>query len=474
MTQRGRIEYCLAGGRCNTDFIDNAGGVDCSDHEVNIKIFLNALVEQGLLDSATRVARLESYTDAVTRHVLHNNRSQTLALSLLAQDSRERVLEYQQLIEELDAIDVLDRELEFLPSNEEMAERRAQGQGLTRPELAVLLSASKSHLKRLLRSDGLAQEATFLPWVQRSFPRALIDEFGLHLGQHRLYTSILATQLANDMVNRLGPNVYFRQLRATGASPEEFARCYVVALDCFDLDRLWSLLVKEGKSVTQEQLYRGLMQLSQLLKRTFRWFLRNSSQTETGLESITKFKSGIKLLLRGDCLDDVKSNGVQRRQRQLEWQSAFDDPELYSLLSHSDYAHVFPGLVQDAADLNCSLENLAQLFFEVETRLELDVLTRALLSTPVDSEWRVLARDAYLEQIVDIQLSLCRAMISSLSQAQFSAHEVLGQWREAQRSALQRWEDVMAQLKAVQAPDFAVYAVVLRELSELARAAQAQ
>ena len=474
MTQRGRIEYCLAGGRCNTDFIDNAGGVDCSDHEVNIKIFLNGLMEQGYLDSTARVARLESYTDAVTRHVLHNNRSQTLALSLLVQDSHERVLEYQQLIEELDAIDVLDRELEFLPNNDEIAERRAQGQGLTRPELAVLLSASKSHLKRLLHSDVLAQEEAFLPWVERSFPSALIDEFGAYLGQHRLYASILATQLANDMVNRLGPNVYFRQLRATGASAEEFARCYIVALSVFDIEHLWSMLVKDGKTATPAQLYRGLMQLSQLLKRTFRWFLRNPVDSGALLDSVAKYKSGIKVLLMGDCLNTIESSGVQRRHRQLEWQSVFEDSTLCNLLSQSDYAHIFPGLVHDAAGLNCSLENLAQLFFEVERKLELDVLTRTLLGTPVDSEWRVLARDAYLEQIVDIQLSLCRAMVLATSQAHFSAQEVLDQWSAEQRMALERWGDVVAQLKAVQVPDFAVYAVVLRELSELARVAQAQ
>ncbi|MDG0980744.1 MAG: NAD-glutamate dehydrogenase, partial [Halieaceae bacterium] len=471
MTQRGRIEYGLAGGRCNTDFIDNAGGVDCSDHEVNIKIFLNALLEQGLLDSAARVAKLESYTEAVARHVLHNNRSQTLALSLLAQDSQQRVLEYQQLIEELDAIDILDRELEFLPSNVEIGERRAQGQGLTRPELAVLLSASKSHLKRLLHSDALAQEDAFLTWVERSFPSALIGEFGPYLRQHRLYPAILATQLANDMVNRLGPNVYFRQRHATGASPEEFARCYVVAMSVFDLEHFWSLLAKEGQSAAPEQVYQGLMQLSQLLKRTLRWFLRHPVASEALLESVATFKSGIAALLTGDCLSTVETHGGQWRHGQLEWQSKFEDPGLCNLLSQSDHAHMFPGLVQSAAVLHCSLEDLAQLFFALERRLGLDVLTRALLSTQVDSEWRVLARDAYLEQIVDIQLALCRAIISCESRAQCAIDKTLIQWSAERQIALTRWGDVVAQLKAVQSPDFAVYAVVLRELSELARAA---
>lgn len=474
MTQRGRIEYCLAGGRCNTDFIDNAGGVDCSDHEVNIKIFLNTLMEQDLLDSATRVARLESYTESVTRHVLHNNRSQTLALSLLAKDSHERVLEYQQLIEELDAIDILDRALEFLPTNDEIAERRAQGQGLTRPELAVLLSASKSHLKRLLQSDSLVQDDAFLTWVERSFPSALIGEFGPFLRQHSLYPAILATQLANDMVNRLGPNVYFRQLHATGASPEVFARSYVMALNVFDLEHFWSILVKKGQSTSPEHMYRGLTQLSQLLKRTLRWFLRNPAEPGSLQGAAATFRSGITSLLTGDFLKAVEADGARWRHRQLEWQSLFDDPRLCNLLSLSDYAHIFPGLVQNAAALQCSLEDLAQLFFDVERLLELDVLTRALLSTPVDSEWRVLARDAYLEQIVDIQLSLCRAMISSITRGQLTMGEVLTQWSAGQQAALRRWADVMAQLKTVQTPDFAVYTVVLRELSELARAAQAQ
>ena len=474
MTQRGRIEYCLAGGRCNTDFIDNAGGVDCSDHEVNIKIFLNALLEQGLLSPSERVAKLESYTDAVARHVLHNNRSQTLALSLLEQDSHDRVLEYRQLIEELEALDVLDRDLEFLPSNDEIAERRAQGQGLTRPELAVLLSASKSHLKRLLHSDKLAGDDVFLTWVQRSFPSALIHEFGIYLHQHSLYPAILATQLANDMVNRLGPNVYFRQLHATGATAEEFARSYIVALNVFNLEHLWSVLVKEGPSVAPEQLYRGLIQLSQLLKRTLRWFLRNPISVGNLADAIADFRAGLDLLLGSSCLSGTTAHEAQWRHRRLEWQSVFESPALCNLLSHSDYAHVFPGLVQNASAIPCDLEYLAQLFFTMERRLELDVLTRTLLNTPVDSEWRVLARDAYLEQIVDIQHTLCRDIILSNSSAERGAEETLSEWALGHKTALRRWEDVVAQLKAVQAPDFAVYAVVLRELSELARAAQAQ
>ena len=216
------------------------------------------------------------------------------------------------------------------------------------------------------------------------------------------------------------------------------------------------------------------MQLSQLLKRTFRWFLRNPVEAGALPAAVAKFKSGINALLMVGSLNNTELIGDQRRHRQLEWQSLIDDPRLCNLLSHSDYAHLYPGLVQDAAALNCSLEDLAQLFFDLDRTLELDVLTRTLLNTSVDSEWRVLARDAYLEQIVDIQLSLCRAIISATTQAKFTAQGVIRQWSEDQRIALKRWEDVVAQLKAVQAPDFAVYAVVLRELSELARAAQAQ
>ena len=231
---------------------------------------------------------------------------------------------------------------------------------------------------------------------------------------------------------------------------------------------------QKGQSASPEHMYRGLTQLSQLLKRTLRWFLRNPSDLSSLSESGATFRSGITSLLTGDFLKAVEADGAQWRHRQLEWQSLFDDPQLCNLLSLSDYAHIFPGIVQNAAALQCSLEDLAQLFFDVERLLELDVLTRALLSTQVDSEWRVLARDAYLEQIVDIQLSLCRAMISCTTRAQLTMDEVLSQWSEEQRPALRRWADVVAQLKAVQGADFAVYAVVLRELSELARAAQAQ
>lgn len=474
MTQAGRIEYCLGGGRCNTDFIDNAGGVDCSDHEVNIKIFLNTLIERGVMVDSVRVRKLESYTQAVARHVLHNNRSQTLALSLLAQDAPQRILEYKQLIAELNERGALDRDLEHLPSNDEISERRAQGLGLTRPELAVLLSASKSHLKRALHSNTLADEPTLKPWVARSFPRQLVEEFGAYLHQHPLYTAILATQLANDMVNRLGPNVFFRQMHATGATAEAFARSYVAALEVFNLEHLWSVLVKEGETVAPEHVYRALMQLTQLLKRSLRWFLRNSTSLGGLDQFVPRFKAGITELLQGDYLADTSAFGAQWRHHQLEWQSQYQNQNLINLLSHSEYAHVFPGLVSGAETLQCKVTKLAQCFFAVERRLELDVLTRALLATSVDSEWRVLARDAYLEQLVDIQHQLCREIMSIQMAAGGDIQDSLQSWILRHAAALKRWEEVVSQLKAVEAPDFAVYAVVLRELAELARAAQAQ
>ena len=241
VTQLARVEFGLAGGRCNTDFIDNVGGVDCSDHEVNIKILLDAVVDRGELTIKQRNTLLEDMTDSVSELVLANNYSQSQAISLAQYQAQERSGEYRRFISHLEESGHLDRGLEFLPSDEELAERRVQGQGLTRSELSVLVSYSKGLLKEALIDSDLGLDPYLSRAVYTAFPERLVETYRDELQQHRLHREIMCTQVANDLVNRMGLNFVLRQQRATGANVADVARAYTTVIDVFGLGPLWAL-----------------------------------------------------------------------------------------------------------------------------------------------------------------------------------------------------------------------------------------
>ncbi|MFT5421619.1 MAG: glutamate dehydrogenase, partial [Candidatus Endobugula sp.] len=204
VSQLGRIEYCLQGGACNTDFIDNAAGVDCSDHEVNIKILLSDIMTSGGLSQLQRNRLLSSMTDTISAMVLENNYSQTQSISLAERESYTRIGEYRRLINALEASGRLDRDLEFIPSDEDILDRTTDRQALTRPELCVLNCYVKVELKELLAVDEIADNDYLSSWVEKAFPAELLAKYKRNIHQHILRKEIIATQLANDMVDNMG------------------------------------------------------------------------------------------------------------------------------------------------------------------------------------------------------------------------------------------------------------------------------
>ena len=208
LTQLGRMEYARNGGACNTDFIDNAAGVDCSDHEVNIKILLDDLVSNGDMTSKQRNQLLAEMTDAVSDLVLSNNYRQTQAISLAEYQTISRMGEYRRLINRLESEGRLVRELENLPPEDVLQERQGQGEGLTRPELSVLISYVKVALKELLADSDIAEDEYMEAAIENAFPQTLRENFKEQIYNHRLRREIIATQVANDMVNNMGINLY--------------------------------------------------------------------------------------------------------------------------------------------------------------------------------------------------------------------------------------------------------------------------
>jgi glutamate dehydrogenase len=239
VTQAGRIAFSALGGRINTDFIDNSAGVDCSDNEVNIKIALNREMIEGRLAYEKRNTFLAGMTDDVAHIVLEDNRLQTLALSIAEADGARAVPSYVRLIEIFEAGGSLDRVVEGLAGNDDLLRRATEGRGLTRPELAVLLATAKLALQAAIEHSGLGLDPDLLPDLHAAFPPAMRKKFGAAIDQHRLRGEIVATKLANRIVNRMGVLHPFELAEEEGAAMSDIAANFVVAERLFDLPTLW-------------------------------------------------------------------------------------------------------------------------------------------------------------------------------------------------------------------------------------------
>jgi glutamate dehydrogenase len=239
ITQAGRIEFAEHGGRINTDFIDNSAGVDCSDNEVNIKIPLNREMREGRLSFEKRNTLLARMTDEVADLVLEDNRLQSLALSIAEAGGAQSLPGHVRTIELLEASGRLDRKVEGLESSEELIRRSQENRGLTRPELAVVLSVSKLVLQDAAEDLKLSDDKVVLPQLFDAFPKPMRKAHADAIRAHRLRNEIIATKVANRLVNRLGPGVAFDLTEEEGASLQQVVAAFLVAERLLDLDRLW-------------------------------------------------------------------------------------------------------------------------------------------------------------------------------------------------------------------------------------------
>ena len=272
-TQRGRIEYARAGGRINTDFIDNSAGVDTSDHEVNWKILLGLAIQRGELTLEERNDLLQDCAPDVVQHVLYDNYLQAQILSQEEGVSAQRIEAYEELMQQLEADGELERAVEFMPTTDDMAERRAAGQGMTRPELAVLLAYAKRQVYAELLESDLPDTEYLAADLARYFPPRIVERFGHLIADHPLKRQIIATMASNDVVNSQGITFASRMVTETGASPSEVVRAFRIARDVTGATARWSD-VEALDGLVDPALQSELMSgVDWLVETTARWYL---------------------------------------------------------------------------------------------------------------------------------------------------------------------------------------------------------
>jgi glutamate dehydrogenase len=319
ITQAGRIEFSQAGGRCNTDFIDNSAGVDCSDNEVNIKIPLNREMAEGRLGFDERNALLAEMTDEVAAIVLEDNRLQTLALSIAERGGAAALPGYVRAIEILEESGRLNRAVEGLESNEDLMRRAQENRGLTRPELAVLLSTSKMALQAALEAGRITEDPTLTPELLAAFPRTMQERHGDAILAHRLRREIIATRIANRFVNRLGITAVFALAEEEGASLAQVAAAFVAAERLFGMADFWETL---DTVELPEQLRLELFDCtSHALQLHIADILRNTSTTTKLAEIVENLGPGLRELdeaVEGLLRREVASEAAARRERLVE------------------------------------------------------------------------------------------------------------------------------------------------------------
>jgi len=466
MTQRGRIEYALNGGACNTDFIDNSAGVDCSDHEVNIKILLNDRIKAGELTLEARNELLHQMTDEVAELVLDNNYQQTLAISLAQYDQSAGAVELRRFIQSLEAAGHLNRQLEALPDDDTLAERSAEACPLTRPELATLMAYAKMTLKAQLASTDVTADPQLADYCHRAFPQQLQERFADACHSHRLAGDIVATQLANAMVNQLGCTFAQRMYDVTGADALAIAQAYIQA-NTFYQASVHRQSLQELDFTLAPQVQLALMnKLAAKVRRGVRWLLRADRQAGAPMSAETTCMSS------AQAVEEVLLEAVQPSVRQ-----AYEDE-----LQASDYAQVprplllaivspgplYTGLaVADICrETAFPLLQAGQVYVAVVEYLQLDVLARYLLRAHNDSYWQFLAQETFMDDLEAQAKALTQHLLQQ-STANSAAQELIEVWAARHELLLQRWHTMMNAFHGSAQSDYAMFALTLRELADL-------
>jgi glutamate dehydrogenase len=319
LTQLGRIEFAANGGRINTDAVDNAGGVDCSDNEVNIKILLNSLVQKGDLTVKQRNKLLHDMTDEVGDLVIEDCYRQTHSLSITAKCGVSQLKEQVRFIHDLERSGKLDRSLEFIPDDEEISDRLAKGNGLTRPELSVLLAYSKMVLKEELVHKDITDNPYHDRLLISAFPKQLRIKYQDEMQQHPLRAEIIATKLANKIGNDMGFNFVNRMYEETGATVVEIANSYIMACTVFELEEFWQKIEILNNKISTAIQTEMLFQYRRTVRRATRWFLRHRKKAHTIEQSIALYQPTFKTLSKklNDFIIDGEAQEIQRVERDL-------------------------------------------------------------------------------------------------------------------------------------------------------------
>lgn len=455
-TQRGRVEYALAGGRLNTDAVDNSAGVDMSDHEVNLKIALGPLVENGALSETARNDLLKEMTAEISALVLNDNAQQALALSLAQRRAERDPALFASLQDYLAERGGLRPDLEALPST-----KTALTRPYTRPELAVLMAYTKLGLSRRLLETDFPDEPHFQRYLHNYFPKALRERFPEAIAAHPLRREIIAAQFTNTVVGTLGVSFVHRALRQTGSSPAAVVRASLVALELLAAPKLAADILGSGADTDAQ--YAELDLLSRAVEAVVSWLLRGGVRVDPLPAFMAAYQQPLQTLRR-DLGDLLVGEELKRFEVRLEGVQGTFAPTLAADLASLAYLPGLLGAVRAAERSSTDLVAAARGFYALSDRLSLGALRDALLALPTRDKWEKVALGGLVIDLRRVQLELCVRFLKSgerTLEAFFARHE----------ATLRRYDATLAEVQADDALGLASGGVLRGVLEELLAAA---
>ncbi|MGK7294300.1 MAG: NAD-glutamate dehydrogenase [Candidatus Wenzhouxiangella sp. M2_3B_020] len=464
LTQRGRIEYALGGGRINTDFIDNSAGVDCSDHEVNIKILLDQAVKAGRIDRDRRNELLGRMTDEVEGLVLRSNYLQTQALSMMESMTSARLGAEAHFITMLEHQGLIDRDLEDLPDEEQLRDRVARGLGLMRPELAKLFSFSKITLYQDLVASEVPEDPYLSKELEDYFPGPLREEFADLMPEHRLKREIIATRVTNNLVNRMGAYFAMRIKEDTGADSAIVAKAFTVAREIFEARSYWHELERYDASVSAELQNRMYLQIWNLMRQNTRRLITLPGGFSIDISSkVSRFGPGMRDFRESlpDILSEAENEELDARRKELE-QAGFE-PDFARRLAALGWMYSALDIVDQSRTLDLEVIDVGRTYFRLLDELCLRWLRESVESLPVEKQWHAHARGNLRDELY----SHHRVLVERILTEHRGADDPIAAWFDAHRRSVERTRAMLEEMRATSTLDFATMQVAIHGLGQL-------
>ena len=462
-TQCGRIDAAHNGVLINTDFIDNSAGVDTSDHEVNIKILLNGQVQAGKLKVEERNKLLKSMTDEVAELVLNDNYRQNQALSLMERMSVSRLGSKQHFIQTLESQGLLDRQIEYLPSDAEIAERKARGLGLTRPELAVLLSYSKLVVFQQLVDSDVPEDPYLSKELVRYFPEPLQKKYAAAMEQHRLKREIIATAVTNSTINRMGATFLLRMQEDSGRSPGEVAKAFTISRETLDARALWAQVDALDGKVPEAVQIDALQVIWSLQRSMTRWLLARPGAIPGIATAVDRYHDGFRDIRAGEAiLPD--SQRPEYEGSLVEWKARGVPDELALQLAALPYLEPCCDIIEVARERKLKPVDVARVHFRLGDALRLPWLVQQIDQLPVEGRWHAVARGVLRDELAAQQ----RALVGQvLSRKGSGADAKVRSWIGRDDAALRFTLSMLNELAAQKTLDYPTASVAVRRLAQL-------
>lgn len=471
VTQKGRIEFAMSGGHLNADFVDNSGGVDCSDHEVNIKILLSSVMSKGKMKIEQRNKLLEEMEDEVSNLVLRNNYQQTQAISLSETKAANYLETHGSLIRSMERKGMLNREVENLPSEEEIQERVQSKKGLTRPELAILTSYSKIKLfNDLLASDFIEDEALTGRWLMTYFPNAIQNKYPKEVLSHKLRNQIIATELAGSLVNRMGFAFVKMKSDKIGVAPDVVARAYVIVKEICDLSGYWASIEALDNKVDTAVQYELLIDTTRLADRLINWFLLQDDGTQTIENIIQTYKPCMDVLKKsiGTVLVGETKRSTQRRHRHFE--KAGIDSDMAEAMALLPVLGASFEMIRLAQDTKVDVLTVAQHYFVLGNRLSLDWIRDQGKLLKMDDYWQAIAVNGMVDDLYTAQAHIIKHVMYDEKKALKKGEEAkktIIRWMDKNETFVQQFDEHIAMLKRLNSINLAHLTIAAQKIRHL-------